>query len=162
MWLFYTQSCRAKIRPTSLIESIWFLTLGSAVTAFLTSSGQYTEHLGEDASAWILARGPLLLEKDDPTHSLVYLPSWGQTPAWAGSESGLYNPLLRTNNKGQPWNPALKAQCDLEQVSRFFGARFFTFKTGLRIISLSLALWRPWIQPILNIFKTTQPMTVDN
>ena len=65
-FFFNAQSCRAKIIYSSLIASTWFLTLGSEVIAFLTSSGQYMEQLGEDASAWILARVAQMVEKDGP------------------------------------------------------------------------------------------------
>ena len=63
---FYTESCRTKITLTSLIESVQFLTLGSEVTAFLTSLGQ----LGED----VLSQRTTAGEKDD-THSFLCSPA---------------------------------------------------------------------------------------
>ena len=63
-FFFNAQSCRTKIIHSSLIESTWFLTLESEVIDFLTSLGQYMEQLGENASAWILARVAQMVEKD--------------------------------------------------------------------------------------------------
>ena len=67
---FYTESCRTKITPTSLIESVQFLTLGSEVTAFLTSLGQFMGQLGED----VLSQRTTAGDKDD-THSFLCSPA---------------------------------------------------------------------------------------
>ena len=81
-FFFNAQSCRAKIIHSSLIESTWFLTLGSEVIAFLTSSGQYMEQL-EDASAWILARVAQMVENDGP-HSFLCVSAQQRTHTSVG------------------------------------------------------------------------------